>query len=46
MLDGKPVPETLMDLVKDTLKAHPNNSVIGFHDNSRYLCVVSASFVN
>jgi len=34
VLDGKPVPETLMDLVKDTLKAHPNNSVIGFHDNS------------
>jgi len=28
------VPETLMGLVKDTLSANPNNSVIGFHDNS------------
>lgn len=37
VVDGEPVPETLMDLVKDTLRANPNNSVIGFKDNSRYL---------
>ena len=34
IVDGESVPETLMSLVKDTLKANPNNSVIGFHDNS------------
>ena len=34
IVDGQTVPETLMSLVKDTLKAHPNNSVIGFKDNS------------
>jgi hypothetical protein len=34
VLDGQPVPETLMQIVKDTLKANPNNSVIGFKDNS------------
>ena len=34
IVDGEKVPETLMGLVKDTLRANPNNSVIGFHDNS------------
>ena len=34
MLDGQPAPETLMQMVKATLKANPNNSVIGFKDNS------------
>lgn len=34
IVDGKPVPETLMGLVKDTLRANPTNSVIGFKDNS------------
>lgn len=34
-IDGKPVPETLFSLVKDTWKANKNNSVIGFKDNSR-----------
>ncbi|MCO5568338.1 hypothetical protein L7F22_022037 [Adiantum nelumboides] len=34
VIDGKIVPSSLMDLVKDTLKANPNNSVIGFNDNS------------
>lgn len=34
VLDGQPAPETLMQMVKATLKANPNNSVIGFKDNS------------
>ena len=34
LLDGVPTPETLMQVVKSTLKASPGNSVIGFHDNS------------
>ncbi|CAL5220912.1 g3007 [Coccomyxa viridis] len=34
ILDGKPAPETLMQIVKATLKANPRNSVIGFKDNS------------
>ncbi|KAI5060531.1 hypothetical protein GOP47_0024951 [Adiantum capillus-veneris] len=34
VIDGKIVASSLMDLVKDTLKANPNNSVIGFNDNS------------
>ena len=34
ILDGEPAPETLMQIVKATLKANPNNSVIGFKDNS------------
>jgi phosphoribosylformylglycinamidine synthase len=34
ILDGKAAPETLMEIVKATLKANPNNSVIGFKDNS------------
>ncbi|CAI5512570.1 unnamed protein product [Closterium sp. Naga37s-1] len=33
-VDGQKVEHTLMDLVKDTLTANPNNSVIGFKDNS------------
>lgn len=34
ILDGETAPETLMQIVKATLKANPNNSVIGFKDNS------------
>ena len=34
IIDGEAKPESLMGLVKDTLKANPNNSVIGFKDNS------------
>ncbi len=34
MLDGQPAPETLMQIVKATLQANPNNSIIGFKDNS------------
>ena len=34
ILDGAPVGETLMQVVKAPLKANPANSVIGFHDNS------------
>jgi len=34
VLDGETAPETLMQIVKATLKANPNNSVIGFKDNS------------
>ncbi|KAL9676468.1 hypothetical protein QQ045_004682 [Rhodiola kirilowii] len=34
VIDGQPVNETLMQIVKRTLKANPNNSVIGFKDNS------------
>ncbi|KAK9837421.1 hypothetical protein WJX81_001177 [Elliptochloris bilobata] len=34
VLDGEPAPETLMQMVKATLRANPNNSVIGFKDNS------------
>ena len=34
VLDGQPAPETLMQMVKATLRANPNNSVIGFKDNS------------
>jgi phosphoribosylformylglycinamidine synthase len=37
VIDGKTVPNSLMDLVKDTLRANPRNSVIGFNDNSRYV---------
>ncbi|KAF6151385.1 hypothetical protein GIB67_012245 [Kingdonia uniflora] len=33
-IDGVPAISTLMDIVKGTLKANPNNSVIGFKDNS------------
>ncbi|KAG8390030.1 hypothetical protein BUALT_Bualt01G0040800 [Buddleja alternifolia] len=34
VIDGEPVNRTLMQIVKSTLKANPNNSVIGFKDNS------------
>ena len=34
VLDGQAAPETLMQMVKATLRANPNNSVIGFKDNS------------
>ncbi|PWA66833.1 phosphoribosylformylglycinamidine synthase [Artemisia annua] len=34
VVDGKPMDQTLMQIVKNTLKANPNNSVIGFKDNS------------
>ncbi|KAJ7516913.1 hypothetical protein O6H91_21G004200 [Diphasiastrum complanatum] len=34
VINGVKMPHSLMDLVKDTLKANPNNSVIGFNDNS------------
>ncbi|KAL9680080.1 hypothetical protein QQ045_017955 [Rhodiola kirilowii] len=34
VIDGLPMNKTLMQIVKSTLKANPNNSVIGFKDNS------------
>lgn len=34
IIDGQPVNRTLMQIVKSTLQANPNNSVIGFKDNS------------
>ncbi|HSL91470.1 MAG TPA: phosphoribosylformylglycinamidine synthase, partial [Candidatus Limnocylindrales bacterium] len=34
IVDGKEIPETLMRIVKDPLKANPANSVIAFKDNS------------
>jgi phosphoribosylformylglycinamidine synthase len=34
MIDGVVMPETLMDIVKSTLKANPSNSIIAFKDNS------------
>lgn len=34
VIDGEPMSQTLMQIVKSTLKANPNNSVIGFKDNS------------
>ncbi|KAK4766236.1 hypothetical protein SAY87_007878 [Trapa incisa] len=34
IIDGKPMDRTLMKIVKSTLQANPNNSVIGFKDNS------------
>lgn len=33
-IDGKPIPECLLDIVRDTLKANPDNSVIAYKDNS------------
>lgn len=33
-IDGQPMNKTLMQIVKSTLQANPNNSVIGFKDNS------------
>jgi len=34
VINGMVMPETLMDIVKSTLKANPSNSVIAFKDNS------------
>jgi len=34
VIDGVVMPETLMEIVKSTLKANPSNSVIAFKDNS------------
>ncbi|MGW8284614.1 MAG: phosphoribosylformylglycinamidine synthase [Candidatus Deferrimicrobiaceae bacterium] len=33
-IDGRRVPETLMEILKEPLKANPANSVIAFRDNS------------
>src|SRR4030066_227832 len=34
IINGLVMPETLMDIVKSTLKANPSNSIIAFKDNS------------
>ena len=34
ILNGVAMPETLMDIVKSTLRANPSNSIIAFKDNS------------
>jgi phosphoribosylformylglycinamidine synthase len=34
IIKGVAMPETLMDIVKSTLKANPSNSIIAFKDNS------------
>ena len=34
VIDGQPMSQSLMQIVKSTLQANPNNSVIGFKDNS------------
>jgi phosphoribosylformylglycinamidine synthase len=34
VINGADMPETLMDIVKSTLKANPSNSIIAFKDNS------------
>lgn len=34
IVDGKEIPENLMQIIKQPLKANPNNSVIAFKDNS------------
>ena len=34
VIDGAVMPETLMEIVKSTLKANPSNSIIAFKDNS------------
>jgi len=34
IINGVPMPETLLDIVKSTLKANPSNSLIAFKDNS------------
>ncbi len=34
VIDGIPMPETLLEIVKSTLKANPSNSLIAFKDNS------------
>ncbi len=34
IINGRVMPETLMEIVKSTLKANPSNSLIAFRDNS------------
>lgn len=34
VIDGEEIPQHLFDIVRDTLRANPNNSVIAFADNS------------
>jgi len=34
IIEGKEIPENLMQIIKQPLKANPNNSVIAFKDNS------------
>jgi phosphoribosylformylglycinamidine synthase len=34
IISGRVMPETLMDIVKSTLKTNPSNSIIAFKDNS------------
>jgi phosphoribosylformylglycinamidine synthase len=34
VIDGKEMPYTLMEIIKDPLRANPSNSVIAFKDNS------------
>jgi len=34
IVDGKAAPETLMEIIKSTLRANPSNSLIAFEDNS------------
>lgn len=34
VIDGRELPESPMDIVRATLRANPQGSVIGFHDNS------------
>src|SRR3989344_4704614 len=34
VINGKVMPETLMDIVKEPWKRDPNNSLIAFHDNA------------
>jgi phosphoribosylformylglycinamidine synthase len=37
VIDGVEMPETLMDIVKSTFNANPNNSLVAFRDNSSVL---------
>ena len=34
VIDGETIPETLMDIVRETLSAQPANSIVAFADNS------------
>jgi len=34
IIDGEPAPETLLDIIRSTLRANPANSIIAFKDNS------------
>jgi phosphoribosylformylglycinamidine synthase len=34
IIDGREMPETLMEIVRSTWEANPHNSVIAFHDNA------------